>query len=114
VPSPVIAGVVVATDDTMTITFTNGQEAVLHLDANCCSVSYFEEHSMTEAKELIGRTLTAVRHVESALVHTDTILYHAIELITDAGVTTLDWRNESNGYYDGSCEVRLPPGVALL
>lgn len=105
--------------ETITLTLADGRLVTLKLDSECCSSSHFERLSVEEAKTLVGQRLLAIEHVESALEnrycpdnddpYTNTsghIKYHALKITTDQGVMVLDWRNDSNGYYDGECEVK--------
>lgn len=90
---------------------TDGREVRLALTADCCSESYFERMSVKEALSLYDQELQSIRQVSSKISDFEdsenfkAIKYHAIELVTDVGVTTIDWRNDSNGYYDGTCAV---------
>lgn len=99
--------------DSGTLTFVSDAGATLSiiLEGDCCSGSYFEESAAKEAAGLLGSTLSQVRRVSSKLENFDDAdqytQYHALELVTENGVTTLDWRNESNGYYDGWANVAI-------
>lgn len=93
----------------LTLTLDDGKLVHLAIDGDCCSSSYFEENSVKDAYGLVGQTLVNIEHVSSALNDKDEesvcTKYHAIKITTDKEVVVLDWRNESNGYYDGTCEV---------
>jgi hypothetical protein len=81
----------------------------LALDADCCSASYFEEQSVLDLKALVGQELVSIEHTESRKEDVDNDVcvtkYHALLVRTDKESITVDWRNESNGYYDGSCDI---------
>lgn len=79
------------------------------LEGDCCSQSYFELGLVGEVEAALkGARLFAIREVGSGRDdHYDPdklecSRYHAIEFLTRDGVTSLDWRNDSNGYYDGT------------
>lgn len=98
------------TDERLEFVSVDGRSVKLDLSGDCCSGSYFEETCISEAKELVGQTITRIQHVESELPereepHGNVTKYHAVKISTLSGELVLDWRNESNGYYDGSCEV---------
>jgi len=110
-------------DEVIALAAEDGRVVELKLTGDCCSGSYFEEQSIKDAQTLVGQTLFNIENAESARPYvkaaygytdektdnwvdgTDAIHYHCLKLTTDQGVTVLDWRNESNGYYDGTCRV---------
>jgi len=95
----------------MTLRNELGQEVKLTLHGDCCSGSFFEALSVADAKALVGQELRQIATLKSSSIEDhgemDHLVcrYHAIKITTDQGVTVLDWRNESNGYYDGECVV---------
>jgi hypothetical protein len=99
----------VTTDDSCTyaVIETEDGEITLKLTAACCSNSYFEERSVDDLKELVGKTIVKMEYVSSGRTDFEEGLtkYHALQITTEDGVLTVDWCNESNGYPDGNLEV---------
>ena len=103
-------------DDVAYLVLESGRVAVLTLEGDCCSSSSFTPEGMAAFNELIGATITAVeqrgnespewqrREEACAARHppSDVDSWHFLVFITDRGHVTIDWRNSSNGYYDGS------------
>lgn len=102
-----IAAVHLATDK-MAIRFvlTDGQEVVAMTDGDCCS------HSWVEHLELPALGFpAAVLAVEEIKMDQPEqpdeygrIAAYGCKLATDRGDLTIEYRNESNGYYGGSLE----------
>lgn len=89
-----------------TLFFTDGSSLRLTLDADCCSYSYFTEDALEEAKHLAGE----IRAIEDRFNEEDGThenKYYFLTFVTSKGHVTLDWRNESNGYYGGSVVFRF-------
>lgn len=113
--APFDVGAVVIGDDKSVITFKkhyHPDAITLVLEGNCCSTCFFEENSIVDAKALKGKKIIAIEQVESQTPNTtetgdeDVVLkYHAVKIITSREEVILDWRNESNGYYDGECYI---------
>lgn len=96
--------------DGLVFELDDGRRVVLSLDGDCCSGSYFEERSVEDAHSLVGEELRAIAHASSRLAdvtseYGDLTQYHAVKITTDKQEVVIDWRNESNGYYDGWCDV---------
>jgi hypothetical protein len=81
----------------------------LTLDAGCCSESFFT--SPAQFNELVGSTVLAVEERSSRAdgaqpvgedCTQDCMSWHFLVFVTDLGHITIDWRNDSNGYYDGN------------
>lgn len=91
-----------------TIHFASGATLALSLDGDCCSRSYFTNEA--QFADLIGATATKIEErnefpegfQEYDLENTDSLSWHFLVFTTDKGHFTIDWRNDSNGYYDGS------------
>lgn len=83
----------------------------LPVDGECCSHSWWND--VYAPKQLLGGTITAVRHVDMPNADDDPtddcVQVYGIELVTDRGICTLVFRNASNGYYGGSAYCRLAP-----
>ena len=101
-----------------TLILDDGSRAVFALDADCCSASYFTDGA--QFAELRGATIQSVEErdedSESAANKAVTTAvttggydvctkWHFLVFVTDKGHVTIDWRNESNGYYDGQVDV---------
>lgn len=101
---PVIENVV-ADESRVRIVTADGPALVIELVGDCCSRSYFETNSLLDARSLLGERLIGVRRAASGLPNVSdensATRYHAIVVRTDQQSITIDWRNESNGYYDG-------------
>lgn len=87
----------------ITLTDENGRKLVMSLHGDCCSNSSFDSDSLNDARDLVGQVLTSI---ENRFVRSESTdwgkedIYFTV-LTTNAGHTTLGWRNESNGYYGG-------------
>lgn len=106
-------------DEMLTLIADDGRKVELRLSGDCCSGSYFEKRSLEDAKGLVGQDLLGVEPVESTVVPDEiriesteendynggTYRYHGVKLKTNQETIVVDWRNESNGYYDGTCTV---------
>lgn len=96
--------------DGVVITSTDGREVVLSLDGDCCSSSYFEENSLADLQSIVGEKLekfeeVGARKSDNNDDYDNSTVYHALKVTTDKQELVVDWRNESNGYYDGWCTV---------
>jgi len=101
----------------MKIAFKDGIEGLFWLAGDCCSASYFTEDCIKDAQDLVGGELLCCEEVESNDLHPerkylgevgyDYVKWHFVHLITDKTQVTLDWRNDSNGYYDGMIYVEV-------
>ena len=106
-----------APDDILVLIADDGRKVELRLTGDCCSSSYFEKRSVEDVKGLVGQTLLEIDSVESNIANYKvesteendynggTFQYHAVKIKTDQETIVVDWRNESNGYYDGQCTV---------
>lgn len=102
----------------------DGRIVQLTLDAECCSRSEFSQESCDDLLSLrlhrifsmaeadgwppVHRTYDAA---EAQLIDK----YHCLLVRTDRASLTIDWRNTSNGYYDGELTISpvstLPRGL---
>ena len=85
-------------------------------DGDCCSQTWIE--SVENLGALIGRQIVAVEDIDMPEVadvvyaarekkdgyRPDSLQDYAMKLTTPIGITTLIYRNESNGYYGGSAD----------
>jgi hypothetical protein len=95
------------------LTTANYGVALFHLTGDCCSSSHFTD--IGQFDELIGATILEVDerigesrpNLESDLrarsdEYHDVLSWHFLVFATNKGHVTVDWHNDSNGYYDGS------------
>ena len=100
-----------------TLYLETGKAWTVDLDGECCSTSEFTPDGLAAFRELVGATITAAEDrnnetedlvareakcVEKYGVE-EVDIWHFLVFTTDKGHVTIDWRNISNGYYDGSC-----------
>lgn len=111
-----VVGATVGSVDGQTLNFLDGRSLYLGLNGDCCSSSYYTD--LKQFNELIGSTLQEIEECDGTsregLVYDDngeSVSWHFLKFKTDKGYVTIDWRNDSNGYYDGSVEPIL--NVAL-
>ncbi len=98
-----------------TLRLDGGLVARLELDGYCCSHSYFADPE--QFSELVGATIQSVEERdeksradmpdEDAEHFVDGVRWHFLVFVTDRGHVTVDWRNDSNGYYDGDIALRV-------
>lgn len=107
-PHAVIEDVVAVGSDA-TIHLRDGRTIEYQLDGECCSKSYFADEK--QFHELKGRRLRNFEFRDGVGVRDDYphdgVKTHFLVFTTDEGHATIDWRNESNGYYDGRCAWRI-------
>lgn len=118
---PFIIENVIATDHRLTLVATSGHQVEVELDGDCCSHSFFDDHSKLDARGLMGERLMSIEDSGRTGPEVDPIAvvndaesteYHALIVKTDKQSITVDWRNESNGYYGGTALIRFD-GVAV-
>jgi hypothetical protein len=110
--------------DCVTLEFDTGPKVRFTLDGDCCSHSYFTPEGISAFKELIGSTIQSVEEVDnhdglgesfypSSSPESDSTSWHFLKFTTSKGHITVDWRNDSNGYYDGVLYINYqdPPKV---
>ena len=101
--------------DRAEVVLADGRTLALTLDGECCSSSYFTPDADAQIRDMVGAKIQGVeeRDGESRVgldeewakkdeSRGDTVSWHFLVFITDKGHFTVDWRNDSNGYYDGS------------
>lgn len=98
-----------ADEEQLTLIAESGDRVVLALTGDCCSGSYFEAQSVKDVQGLVGQTIVGIEAVKSAQPNKETddglTQYHAIKITTNQETVVVDWRNESNGFYDGECTI---------
>lgn len=96
------------------IFFENGQELQLNLEGDCCSHSYFQDPS--QFNELVDSVVISIEERSGASSDEvealgdgdpECVQWYFLVFVTDKGHVTIDWRNDSNGYYSGFLHVRL-------
>ncbi len=108
-----VTGISVLKDYEVSLLLDGGWQARLWLDADCCSNSFFTD--MTQFDELVGATIVEFeeRHGKSREdlkednLRDECPSWHFLVIKTDKGHVTIDWRNDSNGYYDGILNLNL-------
>ena len=98
-----IADITYQDDENVILWFADVPKGLhLNLEGDCCSHSYFADR--THFTDLIGTTINDVEHRSNGSIdeeYFDVTSLHCLVFITDKGHFTIDWRNDSNGYYDG-------------
>lgn len=114
-----IASVTKTSNEDVRLALDDGRALRLWLDGDCCSSSYYTD--TTQFDELIGATIQSVEErdgeshagldAEAAKTDKDrdAVSWHFLVFATDKGHVTIDWRNDSNGYYDGDVHPEIQP-----
>jgi hypothetical protein len=102
------------------VNFKDGTKLELKLEGDCCSSSYFTEDAVEDAWELVGSTIVSIedrddghnkdREYKDTDDFTSTI-WSFLVFKTNKGHVTLDWRNDSNGYYSGWVKAEFKEAV---
>ncbi len=102
-------------DGDTVIVFTTGEGEKIAYDAygDCCSSSWFAH--ITNIEALLGNKVNAVVEREEfsdaeqkqaeAEGKYDCLALYANDIKTDKGTCEIEYRNDSNGYYGGSCDL---------
>lgn len=108
---------IVANNDSVTLEFEEGFSAKISLYGACCSTSIFTD--LSQFDELVGATIFEVceRHGESVVGLEDkwrakggegnVLKWSFLVFTTNRGHTTIDWHNDSNGYYSGGVDLTI-------
>lgn len=103
---------VIAKNDQLRIISTDGHEVRIDLEGDCCSSSFFDDFSLIDARGLMGERLMSIEDTgrdepenDPYKEGCDVIEYHALVVRTDKQSITIDWRNDSNGYYSGVARI---------
>lgn len=107
--NPLLGRVITAiylADDRKAIRFDLGDEQIIALvDGDCCSTTWIESienpQAIIGAEVQIARDLDIDRLDEGQQGDAVTAFY-GFQISTAKGTCTLDYRNESNGYYGGN------------
>lgn len=95
--------------------FTDGTQLIFEAVGDCCSESYFAEFIAT--RSLIGYKINDIKSIPMMCeegTRQDSDKIYSYEFLTDAGVSTLVFRNSSNGYYGGWIQVVEPEEVETI
>ncbi len=131
---PKLYGRKVVAVDGSTLFLDTGAAWHFGLEGDCCSTSDYTPEGLEAFKELVGATIAKIEsrpswdnHVvdddklmsamytarEAALVERyppdDHDCWHFLVFVTDKGHVTIDWRNQSTGYYDGWVNLTAAP-----
>jgi hypothetical protein len=105
---------VIAKNGSLMLVATSGNIVRVELEGDCCSTSYFDDYSKIDALGLMGERLMSIEDVSRDTPEPDPVPhldeaqeYHALIIKTDKQSITVDWRNESNGYYGGMARLFL-------
>lgn len=99
---------VTALGDWAVIMYDDGTGLEIHLEADCCSDSFFTDPKQFD--ELVGSKVLSVEKrddgtpsvtSEAEPCHQEESSWGFLVFVTDKGHVTIDWRNDSNGYYGG-------------
>lgn len=100
--------------DSIVLNFLDGRDLRLQLKGDCCSSSYYTDFGQFD--ELIDSTIRAIEERDGksetpgekpSQENSESISWHFLVFITNKGHVTIDWRNDSNGHYDGSVHPSL-------
>jgi hypothetical protein len=101
-----VAGRTVSHVEEATLRFADGTGIRFWLSGDCCSQSDWTK--VEQFKDLLGSKIFDAEerygHSDNNLPepeNSDCISWHFLVFVTDKGHVTIDWHNDSNGYYDG-------------
>lgn len=82
-----------------------GESVIARADGDCCSSSWIEDIDLPTS--LVGGVVRSVEDVDMPDLaeeedEREVVAYYGCRITTDRGSCTIDYRNESNGYYGGS------------
>lgn len=106
-------------DTTLVFTTSGGEKIAYYAEGDCCSSSWFS--NITGIKNLLGQTVNEVvereefseeeqkkaeeEYKKNNDYEPDVLALYGFMLKTDKGTCDVEFRNESNGYYGGYCEL---------
>lgn len=99
-------------DDALVFTDGNGDKFYYQVYGECCSATWFAH--IAGIKSLLGNKVNSVENkeeftdeeqkkAEEEQEDYDVLNLYGILLKTDKGTCDIEFRNDSNGYYGGSC-----------
>lgn len=121
----VITKVEIGEDSTnLVFTDSHGEKYFYYTYGDCCSTSWFSH--ITGIKNLLGQRVNEVKeryefteeeqkkaeeeYTKENEYGPDSLQLYGIMLKTDKGTCDIEFRNESNGYYGGSCDYQGKSG----
>lgn len=85
----------------------HGDQVVLEAEGDCCSHAWIE--SIDAPDNLLG-VVQSAEEIDmpdlGGMPGCDVVEYYGLKIVTDKGHVVIDYRNDSNGYYGASLEVR--------
>jgi len=115
---------VLADDDVVRFLSQDGRTLYVEVSTDCCDDSYFDKDSIEDMEGLVGQTLLSIESVETNAELTDPrphddfhdreaqSVYCLVFKTTSSEISVL-WRNDSNGCYSGSVELKLVNPASL-
>ncbi len=98
-----ITGLKLAKDKTALLFNTNEGDVKVLCDAGCCSLTWIEHINMPSLG--LPAKVLSVEDLDMPdlgdMPGRDVVTYYGLEITTDKGQITIDYRNDSNGYYGG-------------
>ena len=86
------------------IFFTDWEKCyVYRAGGDCCSASWFE--SIENIENMIKEKIIGIEEKNIEVERDGELKIYGYTFKTKAGYTDIEFRNESNGFYDGSCEL---------
>lgn len=97
-------------NDACVVLMSGGRSLALQLSGDCCSQSYFPPESLADLRGLVGETIVSLEQVDSTRTDTgggrnDSTDWFCLKITTDKQSVSVDWRNDSNGYYSGWLDI---------
>lgn len=109
--------------DNAEVSTDSGEHYNFILRGECCSSSYYTADAQWQ--ELVGAKVLRIEDRSSdqymrgeqvervsewaGAQETEHLLWYFLVFVTDRGYFTIDWRNDSNGYYSGWVELDKKP-----
>lgn len=85
----------------------HGDPVVLEAEGDCCSHTWIE--SIDAPDNLLG-VVQSAEQIDMPdlgdMPGCEVVRYYGLKIVTDKGHVVIDYRNDSNGFYGGSLEVR--------
>lgn len=96
----VITGVKIADDRKAILFQTADGDVIARADGDCCSDTWIEHVELPALG--FPAIVSQVRDLDMPSSGSDELALYGCGITTDRGEITIDFRNESNGYYGGS------------
>jgi hypothetical protein len=97
---------VVKTNEGIAILFPDNTAALFDVFGDCCSHSWVED--INKPYDVQGAKITKFedKQLFSRNIHGGERRYYSMDIETTEGTISVEFRNDSNGYYGGSLEYR--------